>query len=215
MKRQRSFSRQKNQQKESTSSCSDGREVKYVTFVAKIKEKNTDGSSEEKSDNFEEKTQSQFTTSEQLHNQETNQTKQSESTTDNATETATVRTEKDLECLHKEINECECCNYPRAPSPSFVQQRNDIFHLTYVNDENKNEYLHRKNLNSLATETVSDQDQTVGLREILLSNYDPQFASRIGINNFVPLQIMTPQNNGQLKNLEFIPFENIDSSYQK
>ncbi|RNA14250.1 Structure-specific endonuclease subunit SLX4 [Brachionus plicatilis] len=214
LKRQRSFSRQKNQPKESTSSCSEGREVKYVTFVAKINEKSSDGSSTEnaeKIENLKDKSNSQLATTEPIIQQDT---KQSESVTDNTTETATIGTEKALECLHREIDECECCKYPRAPSPSFVNQKHDIFHLTYVNNE-KNEFSHRKNLNSLATETVSDQDQTSGLREILLSNYDPKFAAKIGISEFVPVQIMTPQNNGQLRNLEFIPFENIDSSYPK
>lgn len=212
-KRHRSLSRQKNQPKESTSSLSDGREVKYVTFVAKLKEISADESvtqNKEKSDVSEEKIKSKTTSSVEQDNEQS-----ISAVTDNFTENSTIKTEKVLECLHKEINECECCKYPRAPSPSFVNQGNDIFHLTYVNDDKNTENLDRKNFNSITTETVSDQVQPAGLREILLSNYDPKYAARIGVNEFVPVQIMTPQNDGQLKNLEFIPFETIDSSYPK
>lgn len=217
-KRQRSLSRHKNQPKDSTSSLSDGREVKFVTFVAKIKEISADEllkQNSEKCQVLEEKTVAKIDSNDQQDNKQSDTTQNMSVVTDNYTETSTLRTENVLECLHKEINECECCKCPRAPSPSFVNQGKDIFHLTYVNDDKKNENSDCKNLNSTIAETVSDQDRPPDLREILLSNYDPKYAERIGINEFVPVQIMTPENDGQLKNLEFIPFESIDSRYPK
>ena len=60
---------------------------------------------------------------------------------------------------------------------------------------------------------VSDEKR-LGLREILISNYDPKFATKIGIKDFVPIQVMTSHMEGD-KDLDFIPFEDIDHSYPK
>lgn len=215
IKRQRSFTKLRHPSREATSSCSEGREVKYVTFIAKIREKKIDSSEPQTSlvETLEEKTLSHMTVSETINDKET---KQSDNLTENFTETEqTSQTTKLLRCLNNEIIECECCRFPRTPSPSFV--KNDIFHLTYVNEEHKNSDDVRKNLVSIATDPSPKPEPTpaVGLREILLNNYDPKFAAQIGIRDFVPLQLMTSQANGQSNDLEFIPFENIDSSYPK
>ncbi|CAF0712380.1 unnamed protein product [Brachionus calyciflorus] len=219
LKRQRSFTKLKSQTRESTSSFSEGKEVKFVSFIAKIRE-NADQKAEindqketltEKS---EEKTPSNLTVSETINEKSTE--KITDNVTDNFTENGTYKTSQTekLRCLHNEINECECCKVPRTPSPSFVHHpKNDIFHLTYANDDLKNPVEMRKNLVSLATETSNEPEQNISLREILLTNYDPQYAAKIGINNFLPIEVMTAQNNG--KDLEFIPFENIDSSYPR
>ena len=57
-------------------------------------------------------------------------------------------------------------------------------------------------------------EKRLGLREILISNFDPKFATRIGIKDFVPIQVMTSHMDGE-KDLDFIPFEDIDHSYPK
>lgn len=63
----------------------------------------------------------------------------------------------------------------------------------------------------------------VNLKYLLLSNYDKNFAARIGIRDFIPTQILSARgendsdesddNDGQ--DLEFIPFEKIDSRYPR
>ena len=57
-------------------------------------------------------------------------------------------------------------------------------------------------------------EKRLGLREILISNYDPKFATKIGIKDFVPIQVMASHMEGD-KDLDFIPFEDIDHSYPK
>ena len=58
------------------------------------------------------------------------------------------------------------------------------------------------------------EEKRLGLREILISNYDPKFATKIGIRDFLPIQVMTSHLEGE-KDLDFIPFEDIDHSYPK
>jgi hypothetical protein len=77
--------------------------------------------------------------------------------------------------------------------------KRDVFHLTSANNEMTTETA------SNITGTVTNQ---IGLREILVSNFDPKFATKIGID-FVPMQVMSTQD------LRFIPFEKIDGSYPK
>lgn len=63
----------------------------------------------------------------------------------------------------------------------------------------------------------------VDLREILLTNYDKNLATKIGIKDFLPTQLMssavrdneTNKSDEPVKELEFIPFEKIDQRYPR
>lgn len=66
----------------------------------------------------------------------------------------------------------------------------------------------------------------VNLKYLLLSNYDKNFAARIGIRDFIPTQILSARGGGENESdesddeddgpdLEFIPFEKIDSRYPR
>jgi hypothetical protein len=70
-----------------------------------------------------------------------------------------------------------------------------------------------KSMPDAAAAAVPDEKR-LGLREILISNYDPKFATKIGIKDFVPIQVMASHMEGD-KDLDFIPFEDIDHSYPK
>lgn len=59
------------------------------------------------------------------------------------------------------------------------------------------------------------------LKEILLSNYDKTLATKIGIKDFLPVELMRESggdngnNNNEESNMEFIPFEQIDQRYPR
>ena len=63
----------------------------------------------------------------------------------------------------------------------------------------------------------------VDLREILLTNYDKNLATKIGIKDFLPTQLMSSavrdneanKSDEPVKELEFIPFEKIDQRYPR
>ncbi len=108
--------------------------------------------------------------------------------------------------IHSQVlndSKCNLCTDARLGVCEHFKEasKRDVFHLTSANDE-------------MITDTASNttgtgvQANQVGLREILVSNFDPKFASRIGID-FVPMQVMSTQD------LRFIPFEKIDGSYPK
>ncbi len=119
-----------------------------------------------------------------------------------------------LKCLHNEIILCECCINPSVTPSSHIKS-NDIFHLTSTNEDQPlkrfNEYHHDERTNNTALES----EQKTDLREILLNNYDPRFAAKIGIRDFLPIEVMNNHLDEDSKPLEFIPFESIDQSYPK
>jgi hypothetical protein len=108
-----------------------------------------------------------------------------------------------LKCLHNEIIKCECC---------INTEKSEIFHLTATNEENPIKmYLNDER----TTNTAVEPEPKTDLREILLNNYDPKFAAKIGIKDFLPIEVMNNHLDEDSKPLEFIPFENIDQSYPK
>ncbi len=114
--------------------------------------------------------------------------------------------EKNLVKIHSEIlndTNCNLCAETRLGTSEHFKEisKRDVFHLTSANDEMITETISNNNRSANATNQV-------GLREILVSNFDPKFASRIGID-FIPMQVMSTQD------LRFIPFEKIDGSYPK
>jgi len=129
-----------------------------------------------------------------------------------------------LNCLHNEIIMCECCiNNPRA-TPSSNIKSHDIFHLTSTNEDQTIMKQRFNNINNndvdytsdeRTTNTAVESEQKTDLREILLNNYDPRFAAKIGIRDFLPIEVMNNHLDEDSKPLEFIPFESIDQSYPK
>lgn len=88
---------------------------------------------------------------------------------------------------------------------------------------------------TMAPVRTTPVEPRVSLKELLLSNYDKSLATKIGIKDFVPTQILSSRRN-KAKNdeneqnnnvkvehdddesesdLEFIPFEKIDSRYPR
>ena len=153
------------------------------------------------------------------------------------------KTEKVVNCMHDEIILCECCRHPKSPATPVVsmvqfevssrQPLGDIFHLTNANeaDEDQKNKFYFKILNEKSdvtfdketTQTVDDDNdektceeqyqEQPGLRELLISNYDARLADRIGVSDFLPIEVISRNNDG--KNLKFIPFEAIDNNYTK
>lgn len=116
-----------------------------------------------------------------------------------------------LKCLHNEIVTCECC-INKSGTPSSHPRSADIFHLTSTNEDNP---LKSFINDERTTNTAVEAEQKPDLREILLNNYDPKFAAKIGIRDFLPIEVMNNHLDEDSKPLEFIPFENIDHSYPK
>ena len=116
-----------------------------------------------------------------------------------------------LKCLHNEIIKCECCINRDNNMPSSTQ-KSEIFHLTATSEEDPiRMYLHDER----TTNTAVEPEPKTDLREILLNNYDPKFAAKIGIRDFLPIEVMNNHLDEDSKPLEFIPFEIIDQSYPK
>lgn len=122
------------------------------------------------------------------------------------------------QCLADDAIMCECFinnnthnEHPTTP----MTPQNDIFHLT-AGDEDENVIHHVKKHRSIDfTQEEAELIPQSSLRDILLNNYDPKFAKKIGITDFVPVEVMNGQNDPNAKPLEFIPFENIDRNYPK
>jgi arginine deiminase len=102
------------------------------------------------------------------------------------------------------------------------QSKIDIFHLTETNDQQKSadnqqetdqNYIESQKTTDLIEQP--DHNQSMNLRNILITNYDPKFASKIGVKEFVPIQIICKSIEGNDDTIEFIPFEKIESSYPK
>lgn len=132
------------------------------------------------------------------------------------------------DCSQDEIILCECCKYtPLTPTPTLLKQpnnsRNEIFHLTETDSQltaQQQQKPHQSNWNRNET-IVSENEPSsmtfetkLDLKEILLTNYDPKFARKIGIKDFLPIQLMSSSNASKAE-LEFIPFEKIDQKYPK
>ncbi len=126
-------------------------------------------------------------------------------------------------CLHNEIAECDCCknNHPTTP---ITPNENDIFHLTgggeEADEEGVSEFQRRRQKieKQRSIDFEREEEELLpqhDLREILLANYDKKFAAKIGIPNFIPIEIISGQASSDGKPLEFIPFEDIDRSYPK
>jgi hypothetical protein len=124
-----------------------------------------------------------------------------------------------------------------------IKSSNDIFHLTKmvvkededlnlisnstvsmrINDTNGNDKVEPLwRLNTFqddlhnVNENLKQKQNKPNLADILLDNYDPKFASKLGINLFVPMQVLNNlESNGPESNLQFIPFENIEQNYPK
>ncbi len=99
----------------------------------------------------------------------------------------------DFKCTSCTIEESGSCEHCKD-----LESKKDVFHLTFGNED----------ITTTATDNVSNSTGQIGLKEILISNFDRKFANSIGID-FVPMQVMSTQD------LRFIPFEKIDSSYRK
>ena len=118
-----------------------------------------------------------------------------------------------LQCLHDEIILCECCMHPITPSSTFIHtNKPEIFHLTATDDEMA---LYEAQKVDDESKKLVEAEKRPDLKQILLRNYDPKFATRIGIKNFVPVEVMSDAVDGTERKLEFIPFETIDQSYPK
>lgn len=115
-----------------------------------------------------------------------------------------------LKCLQNEIVACECCTQ-KATTP-LQQESADIFHLTSTNEDQAGKV---PSTEERTTNTAVDSEPKSDLREILLNNYDPKFAAKIGIKDFIPIEVMNNHLDDESKPLEFIPFESIDHSYPK
>lgn len=122
---------------------------------------------------------------------------------------STSTKQREFKCLQHEITQCECCKNggtPITPASTFIQPtKGDIFHLTSANEPPNDPP------NSSVPGLI--EPSKISLREILISNFDPKFASKIGVKDFVPAQVMN--NIDKDKDLDFIPFEEIDHSYPK
>ena len=127
-------------------------------------------------------------------------------------------------CLNDGAVMCECFEnaknepmHPTTPLSPLRNQKSDIFHLT--EGEDRDDHSHSSNvINSNKIVSQSDNEIKIekhDLREILLSNYDPKFAAKIGIGDFIPIEIMNGHLDEHAPPLEFIPFENIDKNYPK
>ncbi len=131
------------------------------------------------------------------------------------------------ECLHNEIAECDCCknangtNKEHHPTTPITPNENDIFHLTAGNDEVDGDGLsdlrRRQRMEKQRSIDFEREEEELipqhDLRDILLANYDRKFAAKIGIPDFVPIEVISGQ--ADRRPLEFIPFENIDKNYPK
>lgn len=106
------------------------------------------------------------------------------------------------------------------------QSKTDIFHLTETNNlpnsadnqqENDQNYIEQQKTSDsmIENEEQLDSNRLMNLRNILITNYDPKFASKIGVKEFVPVQILCKSIEGNDDTIEFIPFEKIESSYPK
>ena len=104
------------------------------------------------------------------------------------------------------------------------QSKTDIFHLTETNDqpnsadnqqETDQNYIESQKTTDLIEQEQPDSNQSMNLRNILITNYDPKFASKIGVKEFVPIQILCKSIEGNDDTIEFIPFEKIENSYPK
>ena len=135
-------------------------------------------------------------------------------------------------CLHDEISICDCCKtnnhktknvnnkeHPTTP----ITPDNDIFHLTAHDDleyeddgyDNDPSELLRKQRSIDFEREEKELIHKHDLRDILLANYDRRFAAKIGITDFIPIEIISGQGGNSSRPLEFIPFESIDRSYPK
>ena len=124
------------------------------------------------------------------------------------------------QCLADDAIMCECLmhnntqnEHPTTP----MTPQNDIFHLTAGEDTDENgvSVLIKKRRSIDFTQEEAELIPQASLREILLNNYNPRFAKKIGIVDFVPIEVMNGQTDPNAKPLEFIPFENIDRKYPK
>lgn len=208
----------KQQTREINSASTENKDLKFVSFVKKIEELPRDDKSSTKEEVKSEKSEEKSALPAPSEIKEEEKSIENKTTSDDKEISESNTTSKIFKCLHNEITMCECCKYPQTPRPTFIQNNDDeIFHLTSTGVEVENQkplskstLPKKSNIASTAT-----QSQHLGLREILIANYDPKFASKIGIHDFIPIQVMTSSLNGEMKDLEFIPFENIDSSYPK
>jgi hypothetical protein len=131
------------------------------------------------------------------------------------------KTEKVMACFHDEVILCECCRLPSTPLVPVQQyhQQNandeDIFHLTSTGDDtNLEKYINFNYQQKNEQEAEEAEAPKPKLKDLLISNYDPKLAARIGVSDFVPLELLTSHKTRQ-RDLDFIPFENIDQNYPK
>lgn len=215
MKRLRSFIRSRHQSHETLNSA-ESKDVKFVSFVKKLDEIKPSSAKPER----EKSSDKSVKVLESSKHIESEKELEVDKVPNEIVKEKKIESEKEpsqteivFKCLHDEIILCECCRYTNTPSTSFVQAKRDIFHLTSASTDDQarpNNFIHRTKLSNISESKQSQQH--VGLREILISNYDPKFASKIGIKDFIPIQVMTSQIK---QDLEFIPFEQIDQSYAK
>jgi hypothetical protein len=94
----------------------------------------------------------------------------------------------------------------------------NIFHLTTANEEAATDGLRitREKSDFQVAEHYEKVAQPTRprLRDILIANYDTKLASKIGVGSFVPIEVLNTANSSG-KDLEFIPFEEIDQSYPR
>jgi hypothetical protein len=101
----------------------------------------------------------------------------------------------------------------------------NIFHLTTTNEaaadkadgfriarEKSDIQVNQDEVYAPAVE--SSKKSRPKLRDILIANYDAKLATKIGVGNFVPIEVLNTANTNR-KDLDFIPFENIDQSYPR
>ena len=216
---------------ESMLSSEQNKEVKFMNFIKKIDDSGpdplkhkTDGDVSGKSSRLEKKSEKSSESFIILPN-EINDTKKTMKSTnmlqivpkENTISKEVTQASIDhqdiemLKCLHNEIIKCECC-ITTNNNDNNKNNRSEIFHLTATNDENGfKSYLNDER----TTNTAVEPEPKTDLREILLNNFDPKFAAKIGIRDFLPIEVMNNHLEEDSKPLEFIPFENIDQSYPK
>jgi hypothetical protein len=110
----------------------------------------------------------------------------------------------------------------------------DIFHLTTTGEETTKgtdsfniareksyfpvegeEYYDEEERMENQRKQQQKQQTRPKLRDILIANYDTKLATRIGVSNFVPIEVLNMAERDKKPDLEFIPFENIDHSYPR
>ena len=88
-------------------------------------------------------------------------------------------------------------------SSSRIIENSNLVMYTDLNEVAKSQLI-----DSSKQENLQNNDE---LRSFLLQAYDPKFATKIGIKDSLPLELINQARNGQ--NLQFIPFEKIEKNF--